>query len=163
MVSVKEESPTSALTETLRVIEGVLAVDTDDWSTASVAAAGFRYLLTLEFSRQQPALALLYELDFQILKVERGSYRFLFKLWVKLKKRVATELKKADAVAIITAALAIPPAVTESIHIYERLFPPVQAQLQRDLPHCSLVIEVSDIRAPDGRDTPDPKGGRFEL
>jgi|SRR5579859_2061981 hypothetical protein len=150
---VGEETPTGVgLSEILQVIEGVLVVETTDLATAYVAFRGAQYLLALEFARRQPALALLYDLDVELIRIERGSFRFVFKILVKAKKRVAAELKKAGVVATLSMALALPGAINEGDKIFHELFPPVQAQLQKDIPYSSPTFEIRVIRAPDDRD-----------
>lgn len=152
-VGVGEETPTGVeLAEILQVIEGVLVVETTDLAAAYVAFHGAQYLLALEFARRQPALALLYDLDVQLMGIERGSFRFEFKVLVKAKRRIAAELKKAGVVATLTMALALPGAINEGDKLFHELFPPVQAQLQQDIPYVSPTFEIRDVRAPDDRD-----------
>jgi len=153
---------TADLREILWVIEGAVVVPTDDRAEASVAFWGFRYLLALEFARQFPALALLYDIDVQLLSVEQGSTRFNFKALIKLKNRVKAEIKKAGVIATISVVLALPGAIGDTIDLKEKLFPPTQTELQSNQPHCPPTIEIYDVRTADGRETP-PQSGSFEL
>jgi len=149
-----------ALPDVLGVIEGTLDIDTHEDSAAFNVLAGLKYYLSLEFARQQPALALLYDLDFEVTKARSGSRHFDFKIWLRLKKRVRTalvavqgEIRKAGAVACIAAALAIPPAINETIKLLESLREPAQQRLQQDVPHYSPSVTFTEIRVPDERDT----------
>jgi hypothetical protein len=135
--------------EVLKVIEGVVVVDTEDRGLAAVAYNGFVYRLSLEFARQQPGLVLLYDIEVELLGIEEGSIRQLFRAVFRLKQRVAEEVKKAGAVATLGLILAIPPGIIESEHLFEQLFPPVRAQLQTEMPSCQINIEVATIQAPD--------------
>ena len=147
------------LPDVLRVIEGTLNLDTQEDSTALSVLAGLKYYLSLEFARQQPALALLYDLDFQVTGVRPGSRHIDFKIWVRLKKRVRTalvavgkEIKKAGVVACIATALAIPGAINETEKLLQRLPEPTQQRLQLDVPQCSPSLTFNEIRVPDERD-----------
>lgn len=135
--------------EVLKVIEGVVIVDTEDRGLAAVAYNGFVYRLALEFARQQPGLTLLYDVEIELLGVEEGSVRHIFKVVFRLKKRVAEELKKAGAVATLGVILAVPPAIHETENLFEQLFPPVHTQVQHDMPSCRINIEINNIRAAD--------------
>jgi hypothetical protein len=151
----EEVSVGAELPEILQVIEGTLVVDTNDLATASIALKGFQYLLALEFARQLPALALLYDLDIQVFEPERGSIRFPFKIWINLKRHVAAELeklKKAGMIATIAAVLSISTAIKDGVEVYHNLFPPIQNQLLQHLPSYKPIIEIADIRAADSRD-----------
>jgi hypothetical protein len=150
------------LPQILAVIEGTLTVSTDDDNVGITVLRGFRYLLACEFARQQPALSLLYELDLQVLDVRRGSREYDWKILVKLKKRVIAEVKKAGAIAVITAALGIPSAIVSGFELWEHLFPPVQIRLNSDMPQVPTTILVKGARQADSRDVP-PATGNFDL
>jgi hypothetical protein len=160
-----EGTPVGAeLPDILGVIEGTLVVNTNDRVIAGIAYTGFRYLLALEFARQQPALALLYDFDIKTMPAKRGSIRIPFKIWVKLKRHVAAEVKKAGVAAIIIGVLNLPGAINESEKLFHEFFPPIQSQLHHDLRSCSPVIEITDIRLPDDRDIFDKETPRsFDL
>jgi hypothetical protein len=161
-ILVGEESP-AELPDLLVVIEGTLFVDTNDDFLAQTAYRGFQYLLTREFMRQQPALSLLYDLDFSIIKIRTGSRYFDFKIIVKLKRRIRNTYKKASAAEIAGLIMGTPAAIVGGYELHDRMFPPVQQCLKEDLPQVEIRIEGIAFRAADGRDTP-PKGGRvFDL
>jgi hypothetical protein len=151
-----EGAPVGAeLPEILQVIEGTLVVDTNDLATAEVALKGFQYLLALEFARQQPALALLYNLDIQVMEPEYGTIHFPFKIRINLKERVAAEfkkLKKIEVIAIFSAMLMIPTAIKDSEEIYRNFFKSTETRLLQDLPSCSPRIENMVIRVADSTD-----------
>lgn len=134
--------------DVLGVIEGTLDVDTDDDQVGQNIWIGFTYLLRAEFLRQQPSLALLYEMEIQLLAVRPGSRKYDFKIWVRLKRAI----KKWGGAAGLSAALAIAPAADATIHVWEHFFPPVQTQLHACEPSKPVVIVIKDIRQPDGRD-----------
>ena len=155
--------PLEDLPEILAVVEGTLAVATVDDFVGLTAARGFEYLLSREFARQQPALALLYDLEFALTGPELGSRRYGFKILFKLKKRVKAEVRKAGAVAIITLALGIPSATLSTFQLIDYLFPPVQTQLNSALPDAPVTIELREVRQPDSRDVFPKGGGHFEF
>lgn len=147
------------LPDILRVIEGTLDLDTEEDSTAHTVAAGLKYYLVLEFAKQQPALALLYDLDFQVMAVRRGSRHIDFKIWIRLKQRVqdalaaaGEEVRKAGVIACLAAALALPGAINETAKWFEHMPEPVQQRLQQDVPYCSPSVTFIEIRVPDQRD-----------
>ncbi len=160
-----KDTPVAAeLPEILRIVAGELVVETDDPATARIAFAGFRYRLALEFARQQPALALLYEIEIEAGAMERGSIHIPFRIWIRLKRHVAAELKKAGAVAVIAAALALPGAIKDVREIYHDLFTTTQTQLQHDLPACKPVIAITEIRLADASDSFDKRSAQeFDL
>src|SRR5580704_8647201 len=86
------------LPEILRVIEGTLDLETEEDRTAQAVLSGLKYYLFLEFARQQPALALLYDLDLKVTAMRRGSRHIDFKIFVRLKNRVVAALQQAGAV-----------------------------------------------------------------
>lgn len=146
------------------VIEGTLTVATEDDAAALVALRGMSYLVNVEFARQQPALALLYECELVLLGTRRGSRKFDFKILVKLRKRAKAEMKKAGAVAVISAVLGLPGTVLSGLQLYEHLFPPVEVRLNVDLPQTPTTIEIREFRQADAREVPPPAAGRsFEL
>ncbi|HYA28673.1 MAG TPA: hypothetical protein VEI95_07615 [Acidobacteriota bacterium] len=146
----------------LCVIEGTLVVPTEDATTGSMAWHGLKYLLPLEFARQHPALALLYELDIQFLQQRTGSRLFDFKALVKLKNRVKAEIRKAGLVATLGVILAIPPTIDATIHTLEHIVKATEVRLQVDLPQSPPTIELKDIRIADNRDVFKPDG-EFDL
>lgn len=162
-VSGAAQADSATLAPILAVIEAELHVPGDDWGDAVVAAGGVRYLLAREFRRQQPALALLYDLEFVPLGVRRGSVIFDWKILVRMKRRAASALAEPATAVVLASALALPGAINESITLWERLFPPVQQQLEADLPHAPPVLTVIVIRAPDDRDVFSGRGGEFDL
>ncbi|WP_418647857.1 hypothetical protein ACNQFN_02635 [Thauera butanivorans] len=162
-VSGTVHSEALALEKILAVIEVSLHVPSEDFSDAQVAARGFQYLLAREFKRQQPALALLYDLEFVGTGLRRGSYIFDWKVLVKAKQRVASALADPATAVMLTAVLALPGAIENSIGLWERLFPPVQQHLMDDFPHAPPVVTIVVIRKPDGRDTFTRRGGEFDL
>jgi hypothetical protein len=141
--------PIQNLPEILAVIKGTLAVATDDDFVGLTTARGFEYLLAREFARQQPALSLLYDLEFEITGPSFGSRHYHFNIFVKLKKRVKAELRKAGAIAIIGLALSIPGATLTAIQLYDRLIPPVEIQLNSDMPYAPIKIELHAVHLPD--------------
>jgi hypothetical protein len=145
------------------VIEGTLTIAADDSSLAGVAFRGMAYLLAREFMRQQPGLALLYDLDVVLLKARRGSWHFDFKIIVRLKQRIRKAYKKATAAEIATVIMAAPATLLASHDIYLRLFPPVEQCLKSDLPQISISIGNLTIRQPDGRDVPPREPQEFTL
>ena len=158
------------LPDVLRVIEGTLNLDTQEDSTALSVLAGLKYYLSLEFARQQPALALLYDLDFQVTGVRPGSRHIDFKIWVRLKKRVRTalvavgkEIKNAGVVACIATALPIPGAINETEKLLQRLPEPTQQRLHLDVPQCSPSLTFNEIRVPDERDVFPSEPKHFEF
>lgn len=147
----------------LVVIEGTLNVATDDDAVGRTALSGFQYLLSCEFARQQPALSMLYEIEFVILGVRTGSRNYDFKILVKLKRRIGSEIKKAGAVAIISLVLSIPSAVLSSYQLYDQIFQPIQTQLNMDMPHSPITIQILEIRQADSRDILSKTAQTFEL
>lgn len=144
----------------LVVIHGLLTVPTYEKLEAQTIFSGFKYLLAREFRRQQPALALLYDLDFSLVAVRRGSYIFEWKILVKLKDRVFPVISEPGSAVLIAAVLSLPGAINESIELWHNLMPPVQTQLQCDVPHSPPVIVIVEIRPPDDSDTFRKDGGR---
>jgi len=147
----------------LAVIEGMLTVATDDDKVGRTALHGFQYLLSREFVRQQPALSMLYELDFVLLGVRSGSRIYDFKILVTLKQRVKSEIKKAGSVAVVSLVLGIPGAILSSFQVYDHLFPPIQNQLNSDMPQAPIIIQVREIRQADSRDVQPKTGQTFTL
>lgn len=75
------------LEEIFAVIESDVWIDTEDQSKAKMIVDGFRYLLQLEFQKQQPILASLYELEFVNPSLERGgSFHYTDRIIAKLKE-----------------------------------------------------------------------------
>lgn len=129
------------LPELLLTIDGTLVVPTDDDTLANVAFDGMRYRTALEFSRRQPTLALLYELDFERLGTRCGSRLIDFRVFVRLRDRVRAELDKAGAIAVLGVVLALPGALNDGVTLWAQLFPAVEAQLQHDLPQAPPRID----------------------
>jgi hypothetical protein len=144
-------APVSNLPDILFVMDGWLNVDTDDDPIAQTALSGFEYLLALEFARQHPQFALLYYLEFQVLEVRTGSREFHVKVWARLRKRVKTEIKKAGVITVLTAALAIPSAISDSVDAWQKLTRPVETQLCQQMPSTQITVNVI-ARAPTEED-----------
>ena len=144
--------------EIFAVVEGTLTVSTTDDFVGLKALRGFEYLLSREFARQQPALSLLYDLEFSVLGSRRGSRRYDFKIVVKLKTRLKSELRKAGAVGLVSLVLGLPGAVLSTFQLVDYLFPPVQTQLNSDMPNAPATIELREVRPPDSREMLPPDG-----
>jgi hypothetical protein len=138
--------------EVLKVIEGVVVVDTHDHGLAAVAFSGFVYRLSLEFARQQPDSLCCTTSRSSYLGSKKARYASYFERCFDSSNGVAEEIKKAGAVATLGVVLAIPPGVTESEHLYKQLFPPVHSQVQNEMPSCRIDIEIATIRSPDDSD-----------
>lgn len=136
----------------LFVVEGTLSVGTNDDSLALTAFRGLEYLVAREFMRQQPGLSLLYDLEFFVIKVRRGSKNFDFKIVAKLKRRIKNIYKKVTTAEIATVIMGTPAAIVGAYELHEKLFPPVEHCLRADLPHVQIEITNIVIRAPDGRE-----------
>ena len=153
-------APLEELPDILAIMEGSLVIETDDDNTAGTAIQGLRYLLAIEFARQQPALALLYDLDLQVLGIRRGSREVDFKIWARIKRRVRAAVRKAGAVAVLSVVLGIPAVIVSTAAVWHGLFPPVQEQLCRGMPSTQITINVT-VRPPDDRDVPPKQGGEW--
>jgi hypothetical protein len=161
-ISVQVETPTD-LPDILFVAEGRLHVETEDDAVGLAALSGLRYLLACEFSHQQPALSLLYDLEVVLLDVQRGSRDYGFKVVAKLKRRIRAEVRKAGVVATLSLLLGVPSAVLATYDLYARLFPPVQTRLNFDMPQVSPTIRLDHIRAADQREMPPTDSQSFDL
>lgn len=137
------------LPELLLTIDGTLVVPTEDDILANVAFDGFRYLSALEFARRHPALALLYELDFERLGTRGGSRLIDFRIFVRARDRVRAEMDKAGSVAVLAVVLALPGALNDGITLWSQLFAAVEAQLQHDLPQAPAHIDFTIHPAPE--------------
>lgn len=155
--------PLEDLPEILAVVEGRLSVATDDDFVGLTAARGFEYLLSREFARQQPALSLLYDLEFVLTGPRLGSRHYDFKILFKLKKRVKGAVRKAGAITMITLALSIPSATLSTFQLIDYLFPPVQIQLNSDMPNAPVTIELREVSRPDSTNVFPKGGGHFEF
>ena len=153
-------APLEELPDILAVMEGSLVIETDDDGAVRTAIQGLRYLLAIEFARQQPALALLYDLDLQELGIRRGSREVDFKIWARIKRRVRAAVRKAGAVAVLSVVLGIPAVIVSTAAVWHGLFPPVQEQLCRGMPSTQININVT-VRPPDDRDVPPKQGGEW--
>lgn len=151
------------LPELLCVIDGTLVVPTEDDVLANVAFDGLRYLTALAFSRQQPGLACLYELDFERLETRVGSRLIDFRIFVRLRDSLQTEVGKVGAIAVLGVVLALPGAINESLTLWDRVFPPVEEGLAHDLPQCPPNIQFV-VHAPPEKPNPFHSRGRsFDL
>ena len=151
------------LPEQLFVIEATLSVGSDDDTLAMMAMRGFEYLLAREFTRQHPALSLLYDLEFVLLEVRRGSRHFDFKVVARLKRRIKNAYKKATAMEIAGLIMAAPATLVSGFEVYDRLIPPVEQCLRSDLPQVRIDITQVVIRAADGREKAPNEPGDFTL
>jgi hypothetical protein len=151
------------LPDILFVAEGRLHVGTEDDAVGLAALSGFRYLLVCEFSRQLPALSLLYDLDVALLDVQSGSRDYGFKVVAKLKRRIRAEVKKAGVVATFSLLIGVPSALLATYDLYARLFPPVQSQLNSGMPQASPTIRIDHIRPADQREATPTGPQSFEL
>ncbi len=145
----KTESVFATLPTVLQTIDGTLTVPTEDDELAIIAYDGFRYLTALGFVRGQPALALLYDLDIVHLGTRPGSRLIEFRIYVRLKERVRTEIDHTGAVELIASALALPAAIEVSAEQWGQLFPQVQQQMQNELPQCPPSIRAILHPAPE--------------
>jgi hypothetical protein len=130
------------------VVEGNLVVSTDDEFVGHTALLGLKYLLALEFARQQPALSLLYDLEFAADGPYSGSQRYEFKVLVRLKKRLRSEMRKAGPIGVIALVLGLPGCVHETLEVIDRLFPSVQTGLSAGMPSVNIRIEIQETRVP---------------
>ena len=146
--SAQKRSAPMSLPDTAAEITVTLSVATEDDATGQMVLNGFQYLLALEFARQQPALSLLYELNFKVTATYAGSQNFDIEILVKLRKRVTAEISKAGAVGILFHTLAIPIAIHDSIVLWERLFPPVKVELNAKCSEAPAEFRDLLIRAP---------------
>lgn len=138
----------------LRVMTGTLVTHTDDTAVASAICAGFHYLLLREFSRQQPALSLLYDVEVTFGPSEPGSIRTPFEILIKIKDRVAKAIAKMTAAEMIMIALAIPPAFNEGGKIYGEVVRAAATTLQQEMPQYKpefTVIESAPTKESRGR------------
>jgi len=144
----------------LATISGTLEVGTDDDDVGNTVFSGFGYLLSCEFARQQPALALLYQLELvQVGPPRHGCRTYDFEITLKIRGRVKDAVKKAGvavAITAITIALGIPASIWAGIQIYDRLIPPVQVLINKDMPHAPSIITINGIRNSRG-------GGNWNL
>lgn len=75
------------LEDIFAVIESDVWIDTEDQSKAKMVMDGFRYLLQMEFQKQQPILASFYELEFVNPSLEHGgSFHYTDRIIAKLKE-----------------------------------------------------------------------------
>lgn len=159
-VSTETRGTTQEVKPVLIVVEGELIIPTHEPRDAQIAWQGFQYLLQREFLRQQPALALLYDLDISLVEVRRGSHILKWKMVVKLKNRISSVISTPGAALIITTALSLPGAINESIDLWKKLTLPVEQQLQNDLPHVPPTVLIIQIRPPADVDVFNkPEGG----
>jgi hypothetical protein len=129
--------------EVLKIIEGVVVVDTDDRGLAAVAYNGFVYRLSLEFARQQPGLALLYDIEIELIGIESGSIRHLFRAVFRLKQRVAAEVKKAGTVATLGVILRYLPALLKASICSSSFF---RRSTRSSKPRCLPAASTSKSR-----------------
>lgn len=159
MATESKPEPLTELPAVLRIIEGTLDLDTQEDSTAYVVAAGLKYYLSLEFARQQPALALLYDLEFHVTSMRPGSRHVTFKIWVRLKERVRIALdaierdfKKSGVIACMGLALQIPGAINETGKLFDNLRAPTEQRLQQEVPQYSPSLTFTGNRVPNADD-----------
>jgi hypothetical protein len=161
-VIIAEPTPTE-IPAKLFVITATLSVGTVDEGLAGTAFCGLKYLLAREFMRQQPGLALFYDLEFSILHVRHGSWHFDFKVVAKLKRHIKNVYKKASAVEIAGVILGTPAAIVSGYELYEKLIPPVQQCMRSDLPQVQINIINIEFRPPDEREKLPRGQGKFTL
>ena len=147
----------------LVVVEGTLTVGTDDDMLAMTLVRGMGYLLAREFMRQQPGLALLYDLEVVLLGTRRGSLNFDFKVVARLKKRIRSAYKNATAAQIAGVIMASPAAALAAHDVYLRLFPPVEQCLRSDMPQIEIHLHQITVRPPDARDSAPKEPRTFTL
>lgn len=154
------------LPDTLAVLEVELEVPTDDTNRASMSMHGFYYFIERELERVQPAVALLYDLQFHPMSVTQGSFHFEIKIEIKLKeqwKDIKKKVKGLVVLSTITAALALPGNIEKAAKDINIVLDKVQILLRNDQPQCPPTIHVKDIREPSKRDIFNKKGQSWDF
>ncbi|MBR0567429.1 hypothetical protein J5J83_15000 [Azoarcus sp. L1K30] len=147
--SAQVEPVLTTLPALLQTIEGTLAVPTADNALATLAFDGFRYLSTMAFAHSQPALALLYDLEIVLVGIRPGSQLLDFKIYVRLRESVRTQLEKAGAETLIGETLSLAGAISGSVALWATTFPEVQARMRLDMPQCPPSISFVVHPAPE--------------
>jgi len=170
-MTTKTQAKTAATTEselpdTLAVIELELVVPTDDPYIAAMSRAGFSYFFMRELAREQPAVALLYDVEFHPLPPTRGCFHFEIKIKIKLKKQWKDIKQKGMTLALlaaITAALAFPGHIEKAAEAINKVLDHVQILLRNDQLQYPPTLIVKDIREPSSKDIFPKGGGSFDL
>ena len=168
----------------LGVIEVNVWIDTNDRSKARLIVDGFRYLMQVEFQRQQPLLALFYELEFANPSLKPGgSFYYKDKIIFKLKAegeqlknqldQVRKELKeskeatgkqvRAAVLGVIIGLSPILKPITEALIEYTSHPPHSQVENQLNRDNAPTIIKVElEHREVNNTDI-FPKGGSWDL
>lgn len=159
----------------LGVIEGTLTLKTDDPALADIAWKGFQFFAAVEFARKFPEIAPWVSLRFELLGVERGSFKISWKgfvelpgkAWEQLEKvpgqvgkafaAVGKDIKKSGVTAVMLAGLAIP---IGAYPIYVGIFGNATEQTATYCPQSSPIFQISSDFRPvrPGEKCPTPFG-----
>lgn len=111
-----EQEPIAVVLPEQLMVRVDLIIHVRDPQLARIIWGGFKYYAAAEFIAKSPDIAAAYDLDFEVLEVRPGSYRYVVAIKLKLKKAISDirdELRKAGKLALLGLAFHAPHDINE--------------------------------------------------